>query len=247
MTFPEAPGLWRRIDLHPRAGHVSAGLEDDFHRFTLRLEHADGIVTGVEARAERYPWTTCPGATTFLAEQAVGLHLQALAAMDPYIHCTHLFELAVLCAAHALDSRPTRFDLWVADRVDDRTSVALLENGSEVLRWQLHGTLIAGPGEWVGRELRKMSVWRQSLDPVSAERAMLMRRAVHISGGRAHVRAATGRAADAGPARLGACYTYTMPRARDAEPVLEWRIDFSRTGQPPLQGYNPDARGGPDR
>src|SRR5579871_6440554 len=120
--------LRRRIEVHPFPGVISAGLEDDFHRFALRLEHDHGVITGLKARSERFPWSTCPEAGAFLTEQAVGRRLDSFADLDVYSHCTHLFELVILCAAHAGDTGPTRFDLWVADRKDNRTQATLSEN-----------------------------------------------------------------------------------------------------------------------
>jgi hypothetical protein len=233
-----SPGFWRRIKLHPAAGLMRAGLEDDFHRFLLQLTHADGTITGLEARAERYPWSTCPDAGRFLAEQAIGKPLAVVASFDPHSHCTHLFELLVVCAAHALDPQPIQFDMRVPDRQHNRTCATVSENHSVVLCWETNGTLIEGPGEWAGRDLRQFSSWKGSLSPVVAERAMLLRRALHISNGRASRALVIERAADLGPARMGACFTYQMPRALDAFRSPDWTRDFSRSGIEPLHDFN---------
>ena len=83
----------------------------------MELLHADQEVIGIQMRAERYPWSTFPGASAFLKEQAVGKQLDELARMNVFQHCTHLFELAVICAAHVNDQGPIQFDLRVNDWV----------------------------------------------------------------------------------------------------------------------------------
>src|SRR5262249_22097619 len=149
---------------------------DDYHRFRIQLSHADGVITGLQTQADRFPWSTCPDAGKFLAEQTVGKPLQYVAGLDPLSHCTHFFELLVVCAAHALDGEPTRFDIRVPDRKDGRTRASLSENGREVLYWEMNGTLIEGPGEWAGRDLRQLSTWKHSLSRELIERSVLLRR-----------------------------------------------------------------------
>ena len=242
-----SPGFWRRIELHPAQGAIVAGLEDDVHRFLVRLEHRDGIIVGAVAKAERFPWSTCADAAPFLAEQLVGKSWQALAELDAHSHCTHLFDLAVLCAAHADDAGPVRFDMRVADRIEGRTNATLFENDVAVVQWQLNGTLIEGPAQWAGLDMRKLSVWKRDLTPAQARYAMLLRRAVYVSGARAHADRMVGRAADRGPDRMGACFTYQMPRALDAEASRNPLNDFSAADTGPLQGFDPKALQPEDR
>ena len=241
--YSQVPGFWRRIKLHPSHGQVSVGLEDDYHRFLLKLKHTDGVITAVDTRAERFPWSTCAEAGAFLTQQAVGLSLDALARLDPHSHCTHLFDLLVLCAAHAGDAQPTQFDMRVADRVGEQTSATLIENGTVVLRWDINGTVIERPDGWAGRDLRQLSSWKTALGAVDVERAMLLRRAVYVSGGRRMtdqlVRAE--RASDRGPARMGVCFTYQMPRALEAYASPDWVRDFSGSQAQPLQFFDPQT------
>jgi hypothetical protein len=139
-SFP--PGFWRRIALHPRPGVVVAGLEDDVHRFALAITYSEGVITGVRTTAERTPWSTCPAAGGFIAEQLTGQHLAAVVDRDPREHCTHLFDLAVLCAARAQDRHATLFDMQVADRMDGRTCATLLEDGEPKLWWRVRDGVI---------------------------------------------------------------------------------------------------------
>lgn len=244
-----APGFWRRIRLDPTPGLIRAGLEDDFHCFHIQLTHRDGVITGLDTTAERIPWSTCPEAGAFLSEQVVGQPLPVAAGLDPHSHCTHLFELLVLCAAHALDTQATQFDLRVPDRQQGRTTATLSENGSVVLRWELSGTVITDAGiegadTWVGRDLRQLSQWRTSLSAADAERAMLLRRVVHISGGRNSTNLIIARASDRGPARMGACFTYQIPRAENAFRSPDWVRDFSQLGAEPLRDFEPELFAG---
>src|SRR5690606_39017251 len=43
-------------------GVVDGRLEDDFHYFSIRMEHDGAVVTSMQATAHRWPWTTCPDA-----------------------------------------------------------------------------------------------------------------------------------------------------------------------------------------
>lgn len=236
----QPPGLRRRILLYPFAGRIVAALEDDLHRFTMQMTHASGIVIGVQARAERYPWSTCADAPGLFAEQTIGRTLERVAQLDSFSHCTHLFELGVLCAAHVGDTASTRFDLEVDDWRDNRSGVRLLNNGRLVLAWQLNGGIIETPGEWCGRDLLRLPHWRQELDPTRAELAMLTYRAVIVSRARALKDGpAVEHPADRGPLRLGVCFAYQMPRAQEGvrPSNYSWR-DFSRSSDEPLQDFD---------
>jgi hypothetical protein len=238
-SFP--PGFWRRIALHPRPGVVVAGLEDDVHRFALAITHSEGVITSVRTTAERTPWSTCPAAGGFIATQLTGQRLETVAARDPREHCTHFYDLAVLCAARAEDHHSTLFDMQVADRVDGRTSATLLEDAEPKLWWRVRDSVIQEPGAWAGRSLRELSRWKAELSADDALRAMLLRRAVFVSGARAQPEVIVGTAAERGQVRLGACYTYQMPRAAEAVHSAAWRRDFSLAREPPLEGFDPDA------
>ena len=241
-AFPRyPPGLWRRIWLQPGSGWIGAALEDDMHRFGLRLDHSAGRITAVAARALRHPWTACPGAAPHLVGELEGERLADVARRDASQHCTHLLDLAILCAAHVQDAEPARFDMRVADRVEGRTTASLEEAGVERLRWELSGTRVAGPAPYAGLDLRELSRWKRDLDPNEAERAALLRRAVLVSGGRTISLPAEQRASEQGPRRLGACFNYQLPRAQESTRVMHWRRDFSTSGQEPLQDLDPAA------
>ncbi len=235
------PGLWRRIVLQPgRDGHsrwIGGALEDDMHRFHMRFDHADGRIVAVKAEALRHPWSACPGAAPHIAGELPGALLTEVAARDPALHCTHLYDLAVVMAAHAGDAKPTRFDMRVADRVDDRTTAVLERNGVERMRWQLDSTAIAG-GTFAGRDLRQLSKWKRELPAEEAELATILRRAVFVSGGRQFM-PVSDRASDQGSFRAGVCFNYQPEQAAHSVRRKDWRTDFSESGVEPLGTFDP--------
>ena len=238
-TWP--PGLWRRIVLTPEPGAISGALEDDVHRFHLRLEHSGGIITGVSARSVRIPMTGCPGASTFIAERLTGRTLAQVAAEDSRAHCTHLYDLAVLCATHAGDwqerERPLRYDFKVADRISERTVATAELDGRQVLLWHLEGTTIVGPDEWAGRELKALSRWKDELSPEVAEWAGLLRRAILVSGVRSFFDASE--PASTRTHRMGACFNYQLPVAETSYRHPNWQRDWSMSDEAPLGDYDP--------
>jgi hypothetical protein len=237
----EAPGLWRRIALWPQPGLIVGGLEDDVHRFIIRMTHQDGKITGFTSAAERFPWSTCGGAADFIDSELIGKSLADIARLDRPQHCTHLYELAVLCAGRAHDTQPSQFDLQVLDRVEDRTLATAYENGRKVLEWNLHGTVLEAPEELKGRDMRQFRHWMPALAPELQTPATLLRRAIFVSGSRRQNDTLAKRASDRPPERMGVCYTYQMPRAEDAVQKPIWRIDFSHSADGPLQGFDPES------
>ena len=232
--FP--PGFWRRIVLHPQPGWIAGAIEDDMHHFRIRFDHADGIIIGVKASAVRHPWTGCGGAPGHIVERMSGERLAEVAGRDPTEHCTHMFDLAVLMAAHAHDIEPSTFDMQVGDKVEGRSTATLSRNGEERLRLYLDGTVIAAPEEWAGRDLRQVSKWKQDLDPEEAELMVMLRRAVYVSSARGY----TMRPGLEGPqsplARHAPCYNYRSPGVEETRSLYEVR-EFS-TGEGPLAGLD---------
>ena len=183
----------RRMRVRADGNVLHADLEDDFHRFALRVEH-DGVrVTAVPGAARRYPWTTCPGAIAEL-DRLVGLpltgsHAAVRAHSSPRMHCTHLFDLAtvaITCAARG--AAGVQYDLEVPDAPDGRRVVRLRRDGPEVLAWHLEEIRIVAPTPepYAGVALLGgFGPWaEEALDPLEAEAAQVLRRAVFIATGR---------------------------------------------------------------
>ncbi|MGI9432523.1 MAG: DUF2889 domain-containing protein [Myxococcota bacterium] len=187
-------GAYRRqIRVRAREGAVDADLEDDFHRFALRVEHDGQRVSAVPAAARRYPWTTCPGAAAVL-DRLVGLpltesHAAVRAWSSPRVHCTHLFDLAVVaigCAARG--DAGVDYRVEVPDAAGGGRIVRLERDGAPRLEWHLEETRIVSPtpAPWAGIALvGGFGGWAESeLEPTDAEAALVLRRAVFIAIGR---------------------------------------------------------------
>ncbi len=199
-------------------GVVEGGLEDDFHHFEVTLRHERGIVTGVEARSRRWPWSTCPAAGVQLhALEGMELSTRCTAVAkvtDPRWNCTHQFDLAGLCVAHAGRGDTARqYDVELPPVVDRVTHPRLWRDGELVHEW----TLV-----WEGRSRRLVepapyldAPWQggfihwadEHLDPLAAEAAIVLRRACEIGMGRGMDLEAYETAADLGPYPAGVCYT----------------------------------------
>lgn len=240
-TWP--PGLWRRIVLQPgtseHGGWIGGALEDDMHRFHMRFDHKDGRITAVKAEARRHPWSQCPGAVPHIAGELKGELLSEVAERDPFQHCTHLYDLAVLMAAHAHDTEPSRFDMRVADRVDGRTTATLEKNGVELVRWQLDDTAISGAEPWGGRDLRQLSKWKHEIAPDLVELALLLRRAIFVSGARQFVPPPDEQMGEWNTMRKGVCFNYQPPQIGNTVRSEDWRRDFSQSGLEPLMHFDP--------
>jgi hypothetical protein len=224
--------------LHPGQGWIGGAVEDDMHHFRLRFDHADGVIVAARSSAVRHPWTGCGGAPGHIVERLTGERLDAVAQRSPVEHCTHLFDLAVLMAAHAGDSEASVFDMKVADLVEGRTTATLARNGVEQLRLSLEGTIIAAPEPYVGLDLKKVSHWRQDFDPETAELLTILRRAVYVSGARRYKMRPGIEGPQSPLARHAPCYNYRSPVVEETRSLYEVR-DFSTGGLEPLQSLDP--------
>jgi hypothetical protein len=207
----------RRIRLVADGSSVTADLEDDFHRFGVDLVHDGSQVVSVRGRAHRFPWTTCAAAVGPLtALEGMPLSTDATAAgawTNPRHNCTHLFDLAGLAVAHAGAGRDRRqYDVEVPDRDGDglTTNPRLWRDGSLVLSWRLRHLTIEDPHPFAGVALRGSFMrWaRESLDPDTAEAAVVLRRACEISYGRLQDLDAYDVASDLGDVMLGTCHAF---------------------------------------
>jgi hypothetical protein len=173
-------------------GEVRACLEDDFHHFRVRVDHAGGKIQHVDGWAVRHPYSTCPLAAGQLS-RLVNAPLNGLAhavmrVTNPSEQCTHLIELAGLAIAAAARSIAQRwYDIAVPRRDAGRTLATLDKDGSRMLAWELLDTTIIGPVPFQGVSLREgMAAWALAhLSEEEAEAALILRRCALISLGRA--------------------------------------------------------------
>ncbi|MFM8972026.1 MAG: hypothetical protein ACKOOG_05190 [Actinomycetota bacterium] len=175
-------------------GTVTSILEDDFHHFVVTLAHDGERVTGVECRAVRWPWSTCPDAAEPL-RRLEGMPLTdrftgAGAWTDPKQCCTHQFDAAGHAITHAATGRVTRvYDIELPRRDPDtgETRARLWVDGEPALEWTVTWAGIVDPAPelaaapWKGGFMR----WADAhLPPDAAERPIALRRACDIGMGR---------------------------------------------------------------
>ncbi|MET0179484.1 MAG: DUF2889 domain-containing protein [Novosphingobium sp.] len=233
----DGPHFRRRFVVTPGPGRVTAALEDDYHCMAVVLDHDGVTITGVEAVMERWPWTTCPGATAVAATTFTGVALSEAARRgDKTANCTHLYDLALLAAAHALDERATVFDAYISDRADGVSRAKLCRNGEPVLNWTVKSGEIVAPAEIAGTGVLMLRPWIAALAPAEREVARLLQWATIMAGGRSTPMAEQSEAALMPPN----CYTYQPARAKVADRV--GRVyDFSRDRDQPLAHFDGTA------
>ena len=196
---------------------VWGGLEDDFHHFEVTLGHDRERVTDISMEALRWPWTTCPDAGANL-QLLVGMDLSdrctAIAAVaDPHFQCTHQFDLAGLCVTHAARATEDRTYDVELDVSRERVRPRLWRDGELLHDWTLTGpvgnrVLVDPPpfsdAPWKGGFIR----WAdQSLTPLEAEAAIVLRRACDIGMGRGMDLEAIGTAVELADIMAGVCYS----------------------------------------
>jgi hypothetical protein len=226
----------RRILLLQEQHRVVAALEDDFHAFAVVISHDGDKVTDVNARAIRYPLTTCAGAVEPLRgfrgmrlspdSRAVG------AVADARMNCTHLFDLTGLAIAHACREQLRReYDISIADSSTSVMDASLKVDGREQLGFLIRDGVIEAPSPFAGQRIGQgFSAWvqRNVEDPERREAALVLQRGCFVAGGRRH-REQIARAAGGWSAiRPGACYSHQPERLTQAVRIADSFRDFSR-------------------
>jgi hypothetical protein len=182
----------RVVTLEP--GVVESVLQDDFHHFVVTLRHDGEHVESVEARSERWPWSTCPAAAEPLRALAgMPLSRRFTAAgkwTDPKQNCTHQFDAACHAITHAASARDARvYDVEIPRRDPETGSFRgrLWVDGELALTWDVTWEGIVEPAPpfdaapWKGGFMR----WAdETLPDDDAERAITLRRACDIGMGR---------------------------------------------------------------
>lgn len=254
----------RRIILDAtEAGRVRAGVEDDFHHFEVEVFHAEGVVTDVVGRAPRHPFDTCPGAAsqlkTFIG-YAVGPSILLRRDLpDPLTHCTHMYELAYLAVAQAGRGGRRIYEVEVPDRAgrtrfatvgpdgvvarpaggaNGTTTARAWRDGDLVLSWNIDGEQIASPEGYAGHTIwTVMKYAAQSLDEDGYEAARVLRRGVHVAGGRifafqdspnAHLH----------PDAAGSCHVFQAVRSHLSTRVIDAARDFTALPDLPLASFD---------
>jgi hypothetical protein len=160
---------------------VEAELEDHIHHVAVTVTHDAQVVTRVEGRGVRLPWSICDQAGAQLAElegRPVGA---TPATADASVHCTHLLECAASAVRFAGGTETfRRYDLRVDVHDDDRaTATGRSSTGTELIL-ETDGRTILAPPSFAGRSLgRGFAEWAAGeLDPERFELAVQLRRAI---------------------------------------------------------------------
>lgn len=226
------PAFRRRILIEPSPGLVTAELEDDWHRMVVTLTHRDGIVVDVASEMKRWPWSTCRGAIAQLAETFTGSPLDEVARRGERTqNCTHLHDLALFAAAHAMETSAVAYDVTVSDPVDGRRVAELVRNGAPMFSWSQENDLFVEPSDLVGLRLNELGEWISTLDGDRREGARILRWATIMAYGRA-MDIPEGLSATTFPG--GACFTFQPGQARDAIRRPDVPRDLSVEGAAPL-------------
>jgi hypothetical protein len=227
----------RRIELRGAPACVEGDLEDDFHRFGVRVEHDGRQVVRIAGFARRHPWATCPGALSPL-ERLAGMPLAAAGSAvrrwtDPRAQCTHLLELAGLAVAHAAAGRTRRaYTIEIPDRVAGRSCARLARDGAPLLEFEIeHGAIVA-PEPFAGQASfgGGFGRWAEAtLEPDLAEAAIVLQRACGIALGRQWDMDQVPGAWVFGALTGGACHTFGARVVEDAARVVGSQRDFTAT------------------
>jgi hypothetical protein len=234
-SIDRLPGFRRRFIVTPASNRVSSEVEDDYHCMGVTIHHDGKIATRVEAAMQRAPWTTCPGAVARLEQTFTGVSLESFAARgEKRANCTHLHDLAVLAAAHALDRDPLIYEILVSDPIEGRRQAELRRDDERLLGWVQVGDRIVEPPALAGVSFEQMRSWMDSLDPASQEAARLLRWGTILAHGRI---IPWERQSDSSRLPVGNCYTFQPERITQAKRIGVIR-DFSQ-GARPLEEHRP--------
>jgi Protein of unknown function (DUF2889) len=231
-ALEQLPGFRRRLRVTPRVTSVEAEVEDDYHCMAVTIHHDGKIATGVESIMHRAPWTICPGAVLTLRETFTGVALADFRARgEKRENCTHLYDLAILAAAHAADRSPLVYDILVSDPIEGRRRVELRRDGTAVLGWVDAQYAIVEPAELAGVRLDKMRPWIESQDAPLQEAARLLQWGAILAHGRSRPLEDQSDARSIGADR---CYTFQSRRVASAKRMGAIR-DFSVGTSQPLE------------
>lgn len=231
----DVPGYRRRIIVAPQQGSCTAALEDDYHAMAVTLLHDGTTITGLTSDMARVPWSTCPGAAEVIERAFVGVALEAVVARgEKRLNCTHLYDLTLLAAAHALDGPATVYDIAASDPVDDVVRAEIRRNGTSVLEFVHKADVLAEPETAAGRSLFDLRDWISALpDAADRQAARLLQWGTIIAHGRPLTLEQHSDISRA-PAN---CYTFQEERRHDAV-RLETIKEFSQSGIEPLAAFD---------
>ncbi len=199
---------------------------------SVTLEHDGAQALAVSAVLARAPWSTCPDAVARCEQTFTGVALPDFPARrEQKAHnCTHLYDLALLAAAHAHDVATLVYDVYVSDPVEGERRAEIRRDGERVLDWRDKDYRVIAPDELAGLKLMEMRAWIESLDADRQEAARILQWASLIAHGRTIPLAEQSDASRMPPT----CYTFQPEQAVRAQRVGKAR-DFSDGSAEPLE------------
>lgn len=229
----QAPGFRRRIRITPTPGSVCSEVEDDYHHMRVTIKHDGSTAHAVKAQLLRAPWTTCPGAVDKCEQTFAGIVLSDFPSRrEKAGNCTHLYDLALLGAAHAMDRAVLVYDAYVSDPVDGRRHARIWRNDECVLEWYDKDYRVVAPAGPAGKKLHDLRGWIDTLEPTRQEAARILQWVSLIAHGRIIPMAQQSDASRMPPT----CYTFQPERAVIAKRVGKTR-DFSDGTAQPLDSH----------
>jgi hypothetical protein len=226
-----APGFTRRLRITALRGKVRSEVEDDFHHMRVTIEHDGEVAHMVKAELLRAPWSTCPEAVLKCEQTFTQVELKEFTAKrDKAYNCTHLYDLALLAAAHAHDEAVLVYDVFVTDPIDGKRHAQLKRNGEMLLQWWDREYHIVEPPALAGMKLMEMREWIDAQDPPQQEAARILQWASLIAHGRI---IPLEQQSDASRMRPS-CYTFQPEQAARAKRIGIAR-DFSGGSVQPLE------------
>lgn len=231
----------RRIAFSIGDREVQVWLLDDFHDMNVTLSVEEGVVVDVVAHMNRFPKSTCPGATMALAAlrgTPASIGNTAFAPAERGGQCTHLADLAKLGLAWLARSETIEvIEVSLSDRDDDRRQQVVVEvDGRSALTWSLQDEIIQAPEEHCGRSLfGGFARWVNDTFPdAEADLWRIGQMAVFVARGRAYiVDGPEPRLVSEEPARRGACFSFSGNAFNTAIDNIGYVRDMSG-GLPPL-------------
>lgn len=221
--------------MEPQQGRCTAALEDDYHAMAVTLRHDGTTITGLTSDMARVPWTSCPGAAEVIARTFIGVALEAAAARgEKRLNCTHLYDLTLLAAAHALDTQMTSYDIAASDPAHGEVRAEIRRNGRPVLAFVHEADMLIEPHSAAGRSLFDLRDWISALpDAADRQAARLLQWGTII----AHGRLLTLEQHADISRTPASCYTFQEERRHDAV-RLETIREFSQSGVEPLAAFD---------
>ncbi len=180
----------RRIQIRSRGLETRAALEDDFHHFRVVIRHDKKCVVAARSESLRHPFDLCPAAGQRL-EELIGMPLRARVdsltrEIDARQQCTHQFDLACLAiAATQRGDTATEYHAQVTMGSGGEKLGELELNGKAVMRWEVKDQMIVLPVAYAGQSITQgFAAYCSTLPDTEAEAALVLRRALFVSGAR---------------------------------------------------------------